>query len=105
MIMMKKIFTPSFLLFVLLCSTFPVLAEWEQTNGPESGYVYALDTEGPLMIVSTLQGVYRSTDFGLTWTEANNGLPNITVTALAISDTNIFAGTEEGKIYLSTIMG
>jgi len=50
-------------------------------------------------------GVFVSTDNGLHWTVMNNGLNNHNVFSLAVSGTNIYAGTDEGGIYLSTDNG
>lgn len=50
-------------------------------------------------------GVWRSVDFGNSWTQFNTGLPDPTVYALAIdADDNVFAGTADG-IYRSSIGG
>ena len=49
-------------------------------------------------------GVFRSTNNGTNWSPVNSGLPNASVTALAVSDTNLFAGTDSG-VFLSTNNG
>jgi ligand-binding sensor domain-containing protein len=67
---------------------------------------------GPTIFAGTVthagapvMGIYTSTNSGSTWTAANNGLPtNAGVYALAISGTNIFAGTYFNA-YLSTNNG
>jgi len=41
---------------------------------------------------------------GTSWTEVNSGLTNQSVNALAVSETNLFAGTEGGGVFLSTTM-
>jgi hypothetical protein len=48
----------------------------------------------------TAGGVFRSTDDGNTWT--SNGLTGLSVFALAVSGTNLFAGTMGGGVFLST---
>jgi hypothetical protein len=48
--------------------------------------------------------VYISTDNGSNWTQTNNGLTSISFYSLALSGTNIFAGTDNG-VYLSTNNG
>ena len=51
-------------------------------------------------------GIYLSTNNGSNWIAVNNGLPaNDNITTLAISGTNIFAGTESHGIFLSTNNG
>ena len=49
-------------------------------------------------------GVFLSTDNGTSWTEVNTGLTNTFVYSLAVSDTNLFAGTN-GGVFLSTNNG
>ncbi|MBI5325050.1 MAG: T9SS type A sorting domain-containing protein [Ignavibacteriae bacterium] len=51
---------------------------------------------------NSLNGVYKSTDFGLTWNAVNNGLTNTNVRCLTANGTNLFAGTQGGGVYLST---
>ncbi|MFA6456735.1 MAG: hypothetical protein WCW40_07935, partial [Bacteroidota bacterium] len=41
-------------------------------------------------------GCFLSTDFGTNWVEVNTGLTDIHITALTVSDTNLFAGTPSG---------
>jgi hypothetical protein len=51
-------------------------------------------------------GVFLSTNNGTNWTAVNNGLTNTFVRALAVSGTNLFAGTVEGGgVFLSTNNG
>jgi hypothetical protein len=49
-------------------------------------------------------GVFLSTNNGTSWTQKNNGLNNNRVLSLAVSGTNLFAGTDSGA-YLSTNNG
>jgi photosystem II stability/assembly factor-like uncharacterized protein len=49
-------------------------------------------------------GVYLSTDNGTNWSAVNTGLVNTDVYSLAVSGTNLFAGTGRG-VYLSTNSG
>jgi photosystem II stability/assembly factor-like uncharacterized protein len=65
------------------------------TVDPITNWVYAITIGG---------GVFLSTDNGSTWVARNNGLPNLIVFSIAISGSNIFAGTSVG-IYLSTDNG
>ncbi len=51
---------------------------------------------------STFSGIYVSTDQGMTWTHRNNGLTDTLVTALSLSGSTIYAGTEFGKLFSST---
>jgi len=49
-------------------------------------------------------GVYLSTNNGTNWTAVNNGLTNTYIETLAVSGTNLFAGTDDG-LFLSTNNG
>jgi photosystem II stability/assembly factor-like uncharacterized protein len=46
--------------------------------------------------------VFRSTDNGASWTEANNGLTGPYIRALAVSGTSLFAGSDGGGVFHST---
>ena len=49
--------------------------------------------------------MYLSTNKGVQWVPVNNGLKITSVYALAVSGSNIFAGTNSGGIFLSTNNG
>ena len=49
--------------------------------------------------------VTLSTDNGTSWTVVNNGLPNDAIGSLAVSGTNIFAGTLNNGVFRSTNNG
>ena len=55
-------------------------------------------------IVAACGSVFLSTNNGSNWTQINNGL-NFNVTAVTISGTNFYAGTEDGGVFLSTNNG
>ena len=69
--------------------------------------VYPNSTGGTNLFAGTYfgNGVYLSTDNGTSWTAVNNGLTNSNVRALAVSDTNLFAGTDGGGFFHSTNNG
>jgi hypothetical protein len=51
-------------------------------------------------------GVYLSTTNGKNWTPVNNGLPaHISVRALAVSGTNVFAGIDSAGVFVSSNNG
>jgi photosystem II stability/assembly factor-like uncharacterized protein len=101
---MKKI------LLLIICNLLLSVgfAQWQQANNglfrgsvrattidPATNYLYA-GTRG--------SGIFLSTNNGSTWTAVNNGLSNINVESIAISGTNIFAGTQSG-VFKSTNNG
>jgi hypothetical protein len=62
-------------------------------------------SENNIFVGTRGNGIYMSSNNGNTWKTVNNGLPNNTsVSALAISDNNIFAESN-GNIYLSSDSG
>jgi hypothetical protein len=66
------------------------------------GEVEFLAMNGTNILAAAFEGLFFSPDNGINWTEVNNGLPeNARVISLAISETNIFAGTNGGGVYLS----
>ena len=81
---------------------------WEaiSTGLPYQSYhIFALAAIGTTVFAGTFgDGVYRSTDYGLSWTAASAGLWNYNVRALSVIGTNIFAGTDYG-IFRSTDNG
>jgi photosystem II stability/assembly factor-like uncharacterized protein len=65
--------------------------------------VYSLAAKDSTLFVGTNYGVFRSPDKGLTWSECNTGLgPNHMVEALAVQDTNLFAGIGAYAVCRST---
>ena len=58
-----------FLVIILIISkTDPSCAQWIQTNGPNGGSVVALITRGGETFASNKSGLFRSTDYGASWT-------------------------------------
>ena len=66
-----------------------------------------LAVSGNNLFAGTLYGgVFLSTNNGTNWTVVNNGLTSTKILALAVCDSNLFAGTDGGDgIYLSTNNG
>ena len=85
---------------VLLCAT--ASAQWVQTDGPYGGRVYSFAISGTNLFAGTLDGVFLSTNNGVSWTAA--GLTSYQVWSLVVSGTNLFAGTTSGA-FLSTNNG
>ncbi len=84
---------------------------WEQTNGPDGGYVRCFAASVTSIFAGTNYngGVFRSTDNGASWSPVNTGLPlgidtRLVVNALLASGGNVFAATSSG-IFRSTNNG
>ncbi len=95
------------LLLIGFCST--SRAQWIQTNGPYASSLgcIAVSPDGAggtnLFAGDFMGGVYRSTDNGTSWGLATEGIGSNVVT-LAVSGTDLFAGTWHG-VYRSTNNG
>jgi uncharacterized protein (TIGR03437 family) len=76
-------------------------------NGlPSNVIINALRVSGTTVFAGTQgQGVYRTVDNGVNWTQVNNGLNNIDVRAFAVSGTMLFAGSFGGGVYRTTNNG
>ncbi len=83
--------------------------DWTQPGRINTNaFTLCLAVSGTNLFAGTLwspDGVYRSTDNGVTWTTVNTGLPqNFRIRAIAVNEQNIFLGNE-GGIYRSTDQG
>ena len=96
---MKKILY--FLSFLTFIST--AFAQWTRTNGPEGVSVSTLSNiDGTIYTGTEVNGVYASTDDGLTWVARNTGIETFGVTSIVNKPGYIFAGTFGGGVYRST---
>ncbi len=85
---------------------------WNATARPSLmfGWTQALAVAGRNLFagiatgMSLGPGVVRSTDLGATWSEANGGLTDKTINALATCEAGVFAGTRSG-VFRSTDEG
>ncbi len=72
---------------------------WEQTNGPEGGYISSFAVSGTSIFAGTWwgRGIFRSTDNGASWVAVNTGLPmGGAIAALLASGGSLFAATGRG---------
>ena len=70
---------------------------WKQTNGPYGAFALSLtcDQIGMIYVGTMMQGLYKSTDDGFSW--SGIGLSGKTInTVLAYTNNIIFAGTDDG---------
>ncbi|MBK7032468.1 MAG: hypothetical protein IPH49_04205 [Ignavibacteria bacterium] len=85
----------------------PMLAQWVQTNGPHGGDIRCMAVSDTNLFAGTYgsAGVFLSTNNGASWTAVNTGLTNNIVLSLAVSGSNLFAGTDGGGVFRSTNNG
>jgi hypothetical protein len=79
-------------------------------NGMAAGEtVWSLTSVGPIVFAATTEGVYRSFDFGSTWSLASDGIPGSATVLRVIADgTNpniVYAGTASDGLYRSLNLG
>jgi photosystem II stability/assembly factor-like uncharacterized protein len=96
---MKKII---FALTILIaCSS--TFAQWTRTNGPEGVAVSTLaNINGTIYAGTEVNGVYASTDDGITWMARNAGIETYGVSSLIKFQGFILAGTFGGGVYRSS---
>jgi hypothetical protein len=81
---------------------------WGRLNGFPGAYIHALaiDSSGRIYAGSINNGMYRSTDDGITWSQINSGLTTRRVHSIAVHPSgSIFIGTDSGGVYRSTNNG
>ncbi len=83
-------------------------AQWMQMNGPEGGTLLTALHDGNYLYVAGRGGIYRSSDNGVQWTEANAGIYSVEanyVFSLCESGGTLLAGTDYVGMYRSTNNG
>ncbi|MGE5106496.1 MAG: VPS10 domain-containing protein [Sphingobacteriales bacterium] len=90
----------------LFATTNSLYAQWVKTNKPNNaGVIQCFVTNGTNLFAGTFgNGVFLSTDDGVTWAPANTGITNAFVYALALNGTTLYAGTG-GGVYISNNNG
>jgi ligand-binding sensor domain-containing protein len=74
-------------------------------NGEEFT-IGSIAINGNYIYVGTMGGgIRRSTSDGTGWTSGNNGLTTDNITALAVSGTNVFAGTDTRGVFIAGYSG
>lgn len=99
---MKTTFT--IVLFFMVCG---LRAQWQQTNGPVGGYTdRILKVSHFLFVNGQAGGIFRSADYGLTWTAVNNGLPSSPhCYFLTRYENKLYASIASNGIYFSSDFG
>ncbi|HXF99221.1 MAG TPA: T9SS type A sorting domain-containing protein [Bacteroidota bacterium] len=92
------------ILVLLVVITTSLQAQWQQF-GP-LGSAYAVATHGTALYFAIYNnGVYRTTNQGATWVDADSGITNLLVWALGSLQSNLLAGTQTGAAFRSTNNG
>jgi len=94
--------------FILICAVTLLSlspgagAKWVQAKGLKGVSVFALAAAGTTIFAGADHGFYRSSDNGANWTAASAGLPEgFIVMSLALSGSNVYAGTGGRGVFLS----
>jgi hypothetical protein len=97
------------LCLIALLSVPEINAQWVQTNGPYTGFIYSLASSadgaaGTYLFAGTSGGFFYSTNKGTDWFEGNSGLTNLDVYALAVGThagggSDLCAGTWGGGVW------
>jgi photosystem II stability/assembly factor-like uncharacterized protein len=91
---MKNSVCAFYLLFLLPLSLSAQHAPWEKTAGPPGLTVKVIYRANNIVYAGTdTQGVYKSTDDGLTWRAANSGIERASVNDIISSDANLLVAT------------
>jgi photosystem II stability/assembly factor-like uncharacterized protein len=80
-------------------------AQWVQTGLPGNRVNAILVSNNNLFAGTNGNGIYVSTNNGLSWGAVNNGLTNTFVRTLTTSGSNLFAGTYGGGVFRSSDNG
>jgi len=92
----------SLLVFIIICVC-PVSAQWTRTNGPEGVAVSTMANINGIIYAGTeVNGIYASTDDGLTWVARNSGIETYGISSIISFQGYIFAGTRGGGVYRSS---
>src|SRR6266498_201121 len=94
-----------FLLLIQLVWSINLLAQWQETSGP-SGNISCITIKNPanIFIGSNVSGIYKSSDYGLTWNHLNIPTP-ATVVSINIQGDHIYATVEGVGVYASVDSG
>jgi photosystem II stability/assembly factor-like uncharacterized protein len=93
-------------LFLLTCILFSrqLSGQWE-SHGPFGGVMSSVISSGGAVFVGTSNGVFKSTDNGLTYMAANKGLERTMISMLSANSSGIYAATWYNGVYFSSDNG
>src|SRR5437868_15417813 len=99
--MIRKVLFSALLSFLFFGVTRSANCQWVQTNIPAKDETECLLVKGTDLFAGTFDGIFRSSDNGMSWVRVSTGLTDPYVRALLESGGNLFAGTESA-VYRST---
>jgi len=99
---MKK-YNISFIIILLIFITNSIYAEWVKCNETESFYVLSLLTNQNTLYCGTLNGIYISTNTGLSW--IHSGLYNGYIRSIKFNNSYVFAATYVTGVFRSSDNG
>jgi photosystem II stability/assembly factor-like uncharacterized protein len=83
--------------FLLPLSLSAQHAPWEKTAGPPGLTVKVVYKTNNIVYAGTdTQGIYKSTDDGLSWSAANNGIERTSISDMIVSGGNLLAAVSSG---------
>jgi hypothetical protein len=69
-----------------------VNAQWIQSNAPNNYWIWGMSAEDTSCYAAVwTQGIYRSDNYGLTWTPKNNGINNLQIKRIEITDSCVYS--------------
>ncbi len=80
-------------------------AQWQQCNGPYTGFVNCFASSSSVIFAGTSNGIYKTNNGGQSWVEISNGLIQKKIGSLAVLGTKIFAATQDSGLFVSSNMG
>jgi photosystem II stability/assembly factor-like uncharacterized protein len=94
---MKNTVCAFYLSFLLLPSLSAQHAPWEKTAGPPGLTVKVIYKTNNIVYAGTdTQGIYKSTDNGLSWVAANAGIERTSINDMIVSGGNLLAAVSSG---------
>ncbi len=83
-----------------------VCSQWVQLSAQPGGSYALLAASGTRLFAGTYSnGIYLSSDQGLSWAKKNNGLSSLWILSIGFMGSDIFVGTNGGGLYMSTDSG
>ncbi|HTX99310.1 MAG TPA: hypothetical protein VMG09_04775, partial [Bacteroidota bacterium] len=85
---------PALCFALIVALAFPTAtAQWAPTGGPEGGEINSIVSNGPMTFAGTFNGVFRSTNNGITWTPISAGLTNKYITCVRLNGSSLISAT------------